>query len=84
MLRTSIPDNSPKAAAISFDLWNDFLDQLLLPSASIIIEPGEQLLFWADDEEYEGPMHTNFKLDKDGFRLKCLAPEPIRFVKYPG
>ncbi len=25
------------------------------------------------------------KLDNDyGFRLKCLEPEPIRFVKFPG
>jgi len=29
MLRTSIPDNSPVAVAVSFDLWNAFLDQTL-------------------------------------------------------
>ena len=29
ILRTSIPDNTPIAAAFSFDLWNSFLDQIL-------------------------------------------------------
>lgn len=27
ILRTSIPDNSPVSVALSFDLWNEFLDQ---------------------------------------------------------
>ncbi|MHC4741552.1 MAG: PEP/pyruvate-binding domain-containing protein, partial [Planctomycetota bacterium] len=29
ILRRAIPDNCPPAAAISFDLWNDFLDQVI-------------------------------------------------------
>ncbi len=32
----------------------------------INIEPGEFLLFWADDQAEQGPYHTNFKLSKDG------------------
>lgn len=30
------------------------------------IQPGQFLLFWADDEEDQGFNHTNFKLSKDG------------------
>lgn len=32
----------------------------------IWIQAGEFLLVWADDDENQGPLHTNFKLDADG------------------
>ncbi len=32
----------------------------------ITLEPGTFLLVWADDDEEQGPLHTNFKLDADG------------------
>jgi len=67
ILRTAIPGNSPVAIAFSFDLWNEFLDQTIAPRESVIIEPGGYLLFWADEEEDEGPTHTNFKLNAGGF-----------------
>jgi hypothetical protein len=66
ILRTAIPNKSPVAAAFSFDLWNEFLDQAIAPRSSVIIEPGGYLLFWADNDEGQGPTHTNFKLSKDG------------------
>jgi len=28
--------------------------------------------------------YSAFAVNDYGFRLKCLAPEPIRFVNYPG
>jgi hypothetical protein len=28
--------------------------------------------------------YSAFAVNDYGFRLKCLAPVPIRFVKYPG
>ena len=31
-----------------------------------VIEPGGFLLFWCDDDEDQGPLHTNFKLSKKG------------------
>ena len=67
ILRTALPDRSPVAAAISFDLWNEFLDQHLTPSDSVIIGPNSYLLFWADGEEHEGSTHTNFGLSKGGY-----------------
>ncbi|MHC4867312.1 MAG: dockerin type I domain-containing protein [Planctomycetota bacterium] len=66
ILRTSIPDNSPVATVLSFDLWNDFLDQPIVPRESVIIQPGGYLLFWADEELNEGPMHADFGLRQGG------------------
>ena|GEM_PF-4093732 len=66
ILRTSIPDNSPVAVAFSFDLWNEFLDQSLSPNNDIVIEPGGYLLFWADDDQVQGPTHTSFNLSASG------------------
>ena len=66
MLRTSIPGNSPRAAAISFDLWNAFLDQPLTPTASTIIEPNGYVLFWADNQTSQGNRHAGFKLSEGG------------------
>jgi len=66
ILRRAIPDNCPNAVAVSFDLWNDFLDQPMTPSDSVIIAPYGYVLFWADDEPGQGPTHTQFKLSKSG------------------
>ncbi|MHC4499573.1 MAG: PEP/pyruvate-binding domain-containing protein, partial [Planctomycetota bacterium] len=66
ILRTSIPDNSPNAVALSFDLWNEFLDQAIVPRGSTVIEPNGFLVFWADGQEGQGIMHTSFALRKDG------------------
>jgi len=66
ILRTSIPDNSPNAVALSFDLWNEFLDQAVTACNSITIDPNGYLLFWADKDEDQGRTHTNFKLSRDG------------------
>ena len=66
ILRNSIPDDSPVAMGFSFDLWSDFLEQTIVPRKSIVIQPGQCRLFWADDDEEQGPTHTDFKLDNDG------------------
>lgn len=66
ILRDAIESNCPNAMAVSFDLWNEFLDQALVTRSSVVIGPGEYLLFWADNDEVQGPNHTNFKLSKDG------------------
>jgi len=66
ILRQSIPYNSPVAAALSFDVWNDFLNQPLTPSDSVVIPANGYVVFWADDETEEGAKHTTFKLGKSG------------------
>lgn len=32
----------------------------------ITLGPGEFVLFWADEDQHQGPDHTNFKLSKEG------------------
>ncbi len=66
ILRRAIPDNSPKAMAFSFDLWNTFLDQSLPSMAPVILAPGGHALFWADDDTEQGPFHAGFKLSRLG------------------
>ena len=80
ILRTSIPESCPVATAFSFDLWDTFLDQTLLSRESIVIEPGGYLLFWADNDEVQGPTHTNFKLSADGEYVGLYDTDGISLV----
>jgi hypothetical protein len=66
ILRTSIPNDSPVAVGFSFNVWDDFLDQQITPRDGITIDPCGYELFWADDEQGEGPTHTDFRLSKSG------------------
>jgi len=66
ILRRAIPDNSPKAMAFSFDLWNAFLDQTLPSMAPAVLTPGGYALLWADDDTEQGPFHAGFKLSRSG------------------
>lgn len=66
ILRRSIPDNSPVAAALSFDVWNEFMDQPISPVESITIDPGGYAIFWADGQPQQGANHLNFALKKSG------------------
>jgi hypothetical protein len=66
ILRAAVPDNSPRAMALTFDLWNAFLDQPLAAGPAIRLMPGEHLLLWADGNAEQGPTHMSFKLSKDG------------------
>jgi len=66
ILRAAVPDNSPKALALTFDLWNAFLDQPLAPVQRLDLEPGGHVLFWADEDVEQGPTHAGFKLSKSG------------------
>jgi len=43
--------------------------------ASTVIPAGGTLLFWADEEQSEGPYHTNFKLDKEGEEIGLVATD---------
>ena len=66
ILRRSIPENSPVGVALSFDLWNEFMDQPITPTETITIDPGGYALFWADGQPEQGANHLNFKLSKSG------------------
>jgi len=66
ILRRAIPDNSPRAMAFSFDLWNAFLDQTLPSMVPAVLAPGGYALLWADDDTEQGPFHAGFKLSLSG------------------
>ncbi len=60
--------------AAPVDLTGMFLtDDLLVtnrwPIPTIILGPGERVLFWADAEVTEGARHTNFRLETNGEAL---------------
>jgi hypothetical protein len=66
VLRAAVPANSPKAVALTFDLWNAFLQQTLVPAPTITLAPGAHILFWADKDVDQGPTHVGFRLSKGG------------------
>jgi len=41
----------------------------------VTLQPGDFILFWADDDEEQGPNHTNFKLDSDGEEIGIFDSE---------
>ena len=45
----------------------------------IWITPGQYLLFWADKDEEQGPMHTNFKLSASGEFIGIFDSEENNF-----
>ena len=44
-------------------------------SDTITIPAGGFILFWADNDEEQGPFHTNFKLDADGEEIGLFGAE---------
>jgi spore coat protein CotH len=52
-------------------------DKWMFPD--ITLQPGEFLLVWADEEQEQGPLHTNFKLDKEGEEIGLFDAESTAF-----
>ena len=50
-------------------------DQWQFPDTMSTISPGDFLLIWCDDDESQGPLHTNFKLSMDGEQIKLLKSD---------
>jgi len=69
ILRRAIPDNSPRAMALSFDFWNAFLDQPLSGAAPVTLAPGRHVVLWADGDPEQGPGHLGFKLSRFGEQI---------------
>lgn len=66
MLREVLPDNSPKAIALTFDLWTAFLDQPLSPTPRLELAPGHYIVLWADGRPEKGLTHLDFRLSRSG------------------
>jgi len=66
MLREVLPDHSPKAMALTFDLWTAFLDQALTPTPRLELAPGHHIVLWADGQPEKGLTHLDFRLSRKG------------------
>jgi len=66
LLRTAIPEASPRSLALSFDLWQWVMDLPLQQAPEMILNPGDCRVFWADGRTDLGPDHVNFKLERKG------------------
>ena len=55
-------------------------DQWQFPDTTSTIPPGEFLLIWCDDDESQGPLHTNFKLSMDGEEIKLLKSDGVTVI----
>ncbi len=80
MLREAIPENSPQAIGLTFDLWTAFLDQPVTPTPAIVLSPGEHVLFWADEDESQGPTHTGIKLNRTGESIALYAADGTTLI----
>lgn len=55
---------------------------------SLILQPDNYLVIWADNDESQGNLHANFKLKKDGETIGIYSDEsngyaPFDFIDYP-
>lgn len=61
--------HNPSDRVVSLDglyLSDDISDPTAWPCPPVKIQPGEYVLFWCDDDEDQGPLHTDFKLSAGG------------------
>ena len=57
----------------------DSANTYIIPSG-ITIDPNTYLIFWADDETGEGPLHTNFKLGASGDEITLYESDGIGLI----
>ena len=55
------------------------LDMWQLPDG-IVIQPGEFLVFWADRQMEQGPMHVDFKLSAGGEEIVLVMPDAVTII----
>ena len=53
----------------------DNLTKWQFPQATPILNSGEFMLIWCDEDENQGSLHTNFKLSSGGEFLALVAPD---------
>ncbi len=60
----------------------DQLDTWIIPAeeSSTLIPPDGYFLLWADDQEFQGPFHTNFKLASGGEFLGLYESDGITVI----
>ena len=61
-------------------LTDDLTNPDKWPIPATLVGAGEVLLFWADEDQEQGPLHTNFKLGKGGEVLAIVDTDGISIV----
>ncbi|MED5316152.1 MAG: lamin tail domain-containing protein, partial [Candidatus Neomarinimicrobiota bacterium] len=56
------------------DVYDD-LEKWQFPDSGVVIDPGEFLIIWCDDDQEQGSLHTNFKLSSGGEYLALVLPD---------
>ncbi len=59
---------------------NDNLQKWTFPQDSSLLAAKGFLLIWCDEDQAQGPLHTNFKLSASGEFLALTAPDGISIV----
>ena len=55
------------------------LNKWVIPKGTLIA-PGGTLLFWCDEDQEQGPYHTNFKLDKEGEEIALVNKDGTTII----
>ena len=60
----------------------DLTDDLQQPwkhriGTGVTVPPGGAIVFWADDDPEQGPLHTTFKLSKEGEAIGLFDPDGV-------
>jgi hypothetical protein len=58
----------------------DNLTKWQFPDNNIVINPGEFLVIWCDEDQEQGDLHTNFKISADGEYLAITAPDGFSII----
>ncbi|MCF7958797.1 MAG: hypothetical protein K9M57_10150 [Phycisphaerae bacterium] len=80
MLRQAIPDNSPKAIALSFNLWREFLSQAIVPQAIAAGTLGEEIANRLSAYTYPPPDMAALSKDLSTIRSLIKNADMTRFT----
>ncbi len=80
ILRGAVPDHSPRSLALTFDVWDAFLDQPVTTSEPRVVAPGDFALLYADGDVDQGPLHADFKLSKNGESIVLVAADGVSIL----
>ena len=74
-------------SSITVDLSNHYLTDKIenltkwkFPDSNSFIEPNEFILIWCDEDQEQGPLHSNFKLSSNGEFLALVLPDGITIM----
>ncbi len=58
----------------------DNLTKWQFPFGGVMLEPGNYLLIWCDEDQEQGLLHTNFKLSGNGESIALVAEDGVTII----